>query len=63
MTSITSPVPEQVLRTRRLVQAKVAAERADADAAQAMNDAAAARGRYAALLLAAHPAPSARSDQ
>lgn len=43
------PVPDSVLLTRRIRLARLTVERADADAAQAMSDAAAARHHLAQL--------------
>lgn len=43
------PVPATVILARRIRLAKVASERADADAAQAMSEAATLRAQYEAL--------------
>jgi hypothetical protein len=43
------PVPDSVLLTRRIRLARILADRADADAAQAMSDAATARHHLAQL--------------
>ena len=49
MVILAETVPEVVLLAQQVRRAKIAAERADADAAQALSEAAAARARYEKL--------------